>query len=358
MTPTKRRVLGSLDANVQMSPRSPGLGASPLKKASREASLSLSRRASPSPRKQASREGSPRKRPLDEAAAALQQPAVKKLCSDDAAGAVPVSEANATAPAAAASGRRQTVQNNDENDPPASQPTPAGDRRSVSPDASSLFDVSGMNTSQDTTITEPDLDAPITATATAPTAPVAPAAAPTLSLSSTFASPPPPQTRRISTREELKQKTEILKLRLSLANYKVKTGQVDVPLDRLQVRPVPGMTRRRTPLPSMSAHTVERSTPAQQWYRLANDRKTTAAAAVASLPAQAGRESARDGEGSTGMSPPPADKHVLPRLSSASMSIVSTPRQRDADEESLSSSALRGGAAKGLLSLSQGSVGR
>ncbi|KAK7736892.1 hypothetical protein SLS63_003241 [Diaporthe eres] len=360
-TPTKRRVLGSLDANVQMSPRSPGLGASPLKKASREASQSLSRRASPSPRKQASREGSPRKRPLDEAAATLQQPVVKKLCSDDAAGAVLALEqanaaatATASATAAAASGRQQTVQNNDE-------PTTTGDRRSVSPDASSLFDVSGMNTSQDTTITEPDLDAPITATATAPTAPIAPAAVPTSSLLNTFASPPLPQTRRISTREELKQKTEILKLRLSLANYKVKTGQVDVPLDRLQVRPVPGMTRRRTPLPSMSAHTVERSTPAQQWYRLANDRKTTAAAAAAaSLPAQAGREAPRDGEGSTGMSPPPADKHPLPRLSSASMSIVSTPRhrQRDADEESLTSSALRGGAAKGLLSLSQGSVGR
>lgn len=118
-TPTKRRVLGSLDANVQMSPRSPGLGASPLKKASREASLSLSRCASPSPRKQASREESPRKRPLDEAAAALQQPAVKKLCSDDAAGAVPALEqanaaATAAATAAAASGRQQTVQNNDE----------------------------------------------------------------------------------------------------------------------------------------------------------------------------------------------------------------------------------------------------
>lgn len=173
--------------------------------------------------------------------------------------------------------------------------------------------------------------------------------------------PPPTKTRTYRTFTDAPaQKTEILKLRLSLANYKVKTGQVDVPLDRLQVRPVPGMTRRRTPLPSMSAHTVERSTPAQQWYRLANDRKTTAAAAVASLPAQAGREAARDGEGSAGMSPPPADKHVLPRLSSASMSIVSTPRhrQRDADEESLTSSALRGGAAKGLLSLSQGSVGR
>lgn len=133
-----------------------------------------------------------------------------------------------------------------------------------------------------------------------------------------------------------------------------------MPLDRLQVRPVPGMTRRRTPLPSMSAHTVERSTPAQQWYRLANDRKTTAAVAAAtSLPAQA-----RDGDGSTrGMSPPP-DKHVLPRLSSASMSIVSTPRHRQSrdaeedEEESLTSSALRGGAAKGLLSLSQGSVRR
>ena len=161
------------------------------------------------------------------------------------------------------------------------------------------------------------------------------------------------------------QKTEILKLRLSLANYKVKTGQVDVPLDRLQVRPVPGMTRRRTPLPSMSAHTVERSTPAQQWYRLANDRKITASAAATSLPAQqTERETARDGDGSAGMSPP-ADKHVLPRLSSASMSIVSTPRhirQRDVDEEeeveSLTSSALRGGAAKGLLSLAQGPVGR
>lgn len=157
--------------------------------------------------------------------------------------------------------------------------------------------------------------------------------------------------------DALPQKTEILKLRLSLANYKVKTGQVDVPLDRLQVRPVPGMTRRRTPLPSMSAHTVERSTPAQQWYRLASDRKTTAAAAAA-----AGREVTRDGDCSAGMSPPPSDKHVLPRLSSASMSIISTPRhrQREAEdeEESLTSSALRGGAAKGLLSLAQGSVGR
>lgn len=123
-TPTKRRVLGSLDANVQMSPRSPGLGGgSPLKKAGRDASLSLSRCASPSPRKQAvSREGTPRKRPLEEAAASSslqQQPAVKKLCSDDAAGAVLEHEASTTAAdnaadAAAAAGRQQTVQSTDE----------------------------------------------------------------------------------------------------------------------------------------------------------------------------------------------------------------------------------------------------
>ncbi|KAG8161855.1 hypothetical protein KVR01_008842 [Diaporthe batatas] len=378
-TPTKRRVLGSLDANVQMSPRSPapGGGASPLKNkaGSREASLSLSRRASPSPRKQqVSRDGSPRKRPLDDAAAtasSLPQPAAKKLCSDDAAGVAAAAAAAAAASTTVADApvRQQTAHDTNENEPPASQATTTADRRSLSPDASSLFDVSGINTSQDTTITEPDTDAPTIATTTAPpTAAVAPAAAPTPSLSNSLAPPqllppPPPQTRRITSREELKQKTEILRLRLSLANYKVKTGQIDVPLDRLQVRPVPGMTRRRTPLPSMSAHTVERSTPAQQWYRLGNERKTTAETAPAaptSLPAQP----AREGEGGTrGMSPP--DKQPLPRLSSASVSIVSTPRrgQRDAEEdaeedESLTSSALRGGAAKGLLSLSQGSVGR
>lgn len=103
-----------------------------------------------------------------------------------------------------------------QNEPSASQTTAAGDRRSISPDASSLFDVSGMNTSQDTTITEPDTDAPITATAAAPTVPVAPAAIPTPSLSNSFTlPPPPPQTRRISSREELKQVCLLLAIHLS-----------------------------------------------------------------------------------------------------------------------------------------------
>ncbi|KAF7879523.1 hypothetical protein EAF04_000718 [Stromatinia cepivora] len=38
-------------------------------------------------------------------------------------------------------------------------------------------------------------------------------------------------------REEIRQKSQALRLRLSLANYKVKTNQIDLPLSRLQIRP-------------------------------------------------------------------------------------------------------------------------
>ncbi|KAK4180067.1 hypothetical protein QBC36DRAFT_358820 [Triangularia setosa] len=47
---------------------------------------------------------------------------------------------------------------------------------------------------------------------------------------------PPPITGRRLTREQARQKAEILRLRLSLANYKVKTGQTDVSLDQLERR--------------------------------------------------------------------------------------------------------------------------
>lgn len=127
------------------------------------------------------------------------------------------------------------------------------------------------------------------------------------------------------------QKAEILKLRLSLATYKVKTNQTDVPLDQLQVRPVPGMAPRRmgTPLPSMSAHTIQQATPAQYWYRSSGRYRAQAQV-------------------------DPDDEERLPALSPSASE--STPRKgrRTDDEERLTSSALRGGAAKGLLSLSQG----
>ncbi|KAI1085883.1 hypothetical protein F5B20DRAFT_520186 [Whalleya microplaca] len=86
-------------------------------------------------------------------------------------------------------------------------------RRSNSPDESSIFDTAAIDTSQATTITEPDPEA------TPPTLPA----------------PPPP---RQLTREEAKERAEILRLRLGLATYKLRTGQTDVPLERLVIKPL------------------------------------------------------------------------------------------------------------------------
>lgn len=140
------------------------------------------------------------------------------------------------------------------------------------------------------------------------------------------------------------QKAEILKLRLSLATYKVKTNQTDVPLDKLQIRPVPGMTQwRGTPLPSMSAHTVQRTTPAQYWYRSLPTSQT--------LDKDSDDESVVDAEEVHGEDR--AGQGVLRQKSG----VLSTPpkRRNMEEEERLMSSGLRGGAAKGLLSLSQAS---
>ncbi|KAI1487784.1 hypothetical protein F5X96DRAFT_672328 [Biscogniauxia mediterranea] len=96
-------------------------------------------------------------------------------------------------------------------------PTEAGD-------SSSIFDNSVIDTSQDTTITEPDAD------------PLAPPL---------VVAPPPPRQRPAMTREEARQKAEILRLRLGLASYKVLTGQTDVPLERLKLKPLPGQASPR-----------------------------------------------------------------------------------------------------------------
>lgn len=85
-TPTKRRVLGSLDVNVQMPPRSSKVTGSPLKNgSSNEAMARSSRNATPSPRKQpVSKEATPKKRALEEEEGEARgvQPVQKKLCSD------------------------------------------------------------------------------------------------------------------------------------------------------------------------------------------------------------------------------------------------------------------------------------
>ncbi|TQN73252.1 hypothetical protein CSHISOI_02244 [Colletotrichum shisoi] len=96
--------------------------------------------------------------------------------------------------------------------------------RSASPDtSSSVFDSSAMDTSQENTtmLTEPDAEQTVRAL-------------------------PPPTSRRLLTREEARQKARILKLKLGLANYKLRTGQENVPLDRLEVKPRPGQQQETT----------------------------------------------------------------------------------------------------------------
>ncbi|KAF6838746.1 hypothetical protein CPLU01_02279 [Colletotrichum plurivorum] len=99
--------------------------------------------------------------------------------------------------------------------------------RSASPDTSSVFDNSAMDTSQNTTmLTEPDLEQARTL--------------------------PPPRPRRVLTREEQRQRVRILRLKLGLANYKLQTGQEDVPLDRLEMKPLPGREGQTRALPRVT----------------------------------------------------------------------------------------------------------
>ncbi|KAI0156645.1 hypothetical protein GGR52DRAFT_194419 [Hypoxylon sp. FL1284] len=98
-----------------------------------------------------------------------------------------------------------------------------------SPDEdSSMFDNSAIDTSQATTITEPD---------THVSAPVPPARSPLRRPAS-------------MTREEARRKAEKLRLRLGLAGYKVRTGQTDVPLERLELKPLSG-SRDQPSLPPL-----------------------------------------------------------------------------------------------------------
>ncbi|KAK2017714.1 hypothetical protein LZ32DRAFT_614386 [Colletotrichum eremochloae] len=86
--------------------------------------------------------------------------------------------------------------------------------RSASPDTSSVFDNSAMDMSQENTtmLTEPDAEQSARA-------------------------PPPIRPRRLLTREEARQKARILRLKLGLANYKLQTGQENVPLEMLEMKP-------------------------------------------------------------------------------------------------------------------------
>ncbi|KAL4726339.1 hypothetical protein ACLX1H_007019 [Fusarium chlamydosporum] len=88
--------------------------------------------------------------------------------------------------------------------------------RSASPDVSSVFDTSANDASWATTTSDHDTAA----------------AAPTTTEHTTARS-------TTLTRQQIRQRAETLRLRLSLANYKVRTGQTTVPLSELQQRPLP-----------------------------------------------------------------------------------------------------------------------
>ncbi|KAF7549428.1 hypothetical protein G7Z17_g6388 [Cylindrodendrum hubeiense] len=120
--------------------------------------------------------------------------------------------------------------------------------RSDSPDTSSLFDTSANDASWATTTTEPD-SAPATAAAALERIP--------------FTRP------RALTREQAREKAEILRLRLSLANYKVRTGQTSIPLDDLQRRPMPRPNPRvrvQSPRSSSDARPQSQPQPESQEY--------------------------------------------------------------------------------------------
>ena len=169
------------------------------------------------------------------------------------------------------------------------------------------------------------------------------------------------------------QKMETLRLRLGLANYKVRTGQTDVPLERLQMRRVPPSHRSFDSLVSGGGAVAGPVVLGDVARSIAEARRELLANKAARRPlpdgpsARRGADAARVGRPT---SAPNTSRHEsaateangehdvaeeadgLPKL--PQQSVFRTPRKtRGEGEERLSSSALRGGAASGLLSLSR-----
>jgi hypothetical protein len=200
-----------------------------------------------------------------------------------------------------------------------------------SPDTSSIFDTSANDASWATAATD-----------------AASTDLPPLQASVPLLPPPPPpqqQSRRSLTREQAREKAEILRLRLGLASYKLRTGQTSVPLDDLQLKPLPPRVRVHGPerAPAEARTTDEEEEEQQQQQQTKDEQEDVA-----------GKEGSQ-GDGDEDMDAA-ADAPSLPRISPSKA--MATPRRtqllalEDEDaERRLTSSALRGGAANGLLSL-------
>ncbi|KAM7220732.1 hypothetical protein V8F06_003801 [Rhypophila decipiens] len=232
-SPTKRRVLGVLDPNAA-SPRTPqpvldgkrtnfksehGVAStrSPSNSQARSHRLPspLPRQDSPGLRKRSVHEMAPsRGEEEDPAAPARKRPCLRDDAEEDVSG---VGES----------------------------PVSPLRNRSASPETSSVFDNSVNDTSHATAITEPDEQQ-----RGAPANPLSAVAAAAVAASGPSRRAPGSRL----TREQTREKAETIRLRLGLAAYKVRTGQTDVPLERLRVLPMvlPGATSFRSTTNSAS----------------------------------------------------------------------------------------------------------
>ncbi|KAK2052721.1 hypothetical protein LY76DRAFT_319729 [Colletotrichum caudatum] len=189
--------------------------------------------------------------------------------------------------------------------------------RSASPDTPSVFDNSAMDMSQENTtvLTEPDAE-------------------------QNARVQPPARSRRLLTREEARQKARILRLKLGLANYKLQTGQENVPLDRLELKPRPGKQRKTTRESALPRLTVQ--PPSSRDGPLEKDTEETNTGQRESE-----AEPVTDVKKTT--EPVEAENTALPRLVTAE-----TGDTEDEDEDE-PTSAVYGGVASSLLTLARAS---
>ncbi|KAK0646390.1 hypothetical protein B0T16DRAFT_160682 [Cercophora newfieldiana] len=310
-SPVKRRVLSTLDPNTS-SPKPPH-GLKHPQQPSKVTSLNQQDASPPSPVSDPEAE---RKRPGNTMpSSADAEPPRKRPCLGD--------DQTAT--------RTFALDSNDTR------------QRSTSPDTSSVFDNSAIDTSQATTVTEPDVE---------PVGPV-----PSLGVRTRPAPtpiPPRPQPTQTRSPEEIKQRAEILRVRLGLARYKVKTGQPDVPLEELEA--AQAQSRH---------HTVGQNDLRERMLQFSRNVERSAAAVRATTEAKQARRplpgapssAARRELSSPGAERVDDEEDVLPRLPPPRRDVVppKTPRRERSENEErrLSSSALQNGAASGLLSLSR-----
>lgn len=153
-----------------------------------------------------------------------------------------------------------------------------------------------------------------------------------------------------------------MRLRLGLAGYKVRTNQADVPLERLQARPLPGGFRKRAPstvslppLPSPSRGDITTASQKDRKKRLSLPARSDGPFTGNAMPIA---PSPRKRKLGSPICRAVADKSPVPKPRSEGRLpsvVLNTPERRLAEKPHEFSDSERGGAAEGLLSLSQSS---